>query len=109
MKVRELLVKLGEILPTHEVVTLTSMNTHLIVDIEHNHTFHAVGRYSKRDIEHYSECYFLQPFTHSIYDGYCGGEKKQYSVLDDFEVYRWAIINDEDNYTWTIEIETHQT
>ena len=109
MTVRELLIKIGEILPTHEVVTLTSMNTNLIVDVEHNHTFHAVGRYSKRDIEHYSEYSFLQPFMHSIYEGYESGEKKLFSVLDDLEIYRWAITNDEDSYTWTIEIETNQT
>ena len=110
MTVRELLVQLRPLLPTHEVATLTSYSTDLIIDIEHNHKFHAVGKFSKYDIERsFSDFQILEPFTHSIYDGYCQGEKKLYSVLDDFEVYRWGIESDEDEHTWTLQIETHQT
>lgn len=110
MTVRELLIQLRPILPTHEVATLTTYSTDLIIDIEHNHKFHAVGKYSKYKLKHnFSDYEILEPFMHSIYDGYEKGEKKLYSVLDEFEVYRWSIKSDADERIWTLEIETHQT
>lgn len=110
MTVRELLMQLRPILPTHEVATLTTYSTELVIDIEHNHRFHVVGKYDKYKLQHnFSNYEILEPFRQSIYYGCYEGVQKLYSVLDDFEVYRWSITKDKDERIWTIEIETYQT
>lgn len=108
MTVRELLKSIAPTLKTHEVVTLTSTSTQLIIDIRHHYDFHAVGKYSKSEIEshNFTDYTIIKPFTHTIYNDTNLGKPIQYSVLDDFEVYRWRIVKDENKYEWTIEIET---
>lgn len=105
MTVRELLTTISTILKTHEVVTLTSSSTKLIIDIEHN-CHHVVGKYSKSDINEYSCTYtILKPFEHIIYKDY---QNKQHSILDDFEVYRWKLDRKDNSYEWYLDIETKQ-
>lgn len=108
MTVRELLTTISTILKTHEVVTLTNASTMFIIDIEHNHYFHAVGRYTKSAIETavYPEFMILKPFERTIFKDY---NDKQYSILDDFEVYRWKLYQKGDSYEWCLDIETKST
>ena len=108
MKVRELLEQLAPTIKTHEFVTLTSSPTKLIIDIEHCHKFHAVGYISKYDAEHtiWEKSLLTNPFDDSFYKF---NKDKYYSVLDDFEVYRWKldrIYEDSHEYVWKLEIET---
>ena len=112
MTVKELLVQLRPTLVTHSWATLWSDGTptKLRIDVEHNHTFHAVGEFSRslepfRDSDHY----ILEPFQYSYYHGYQYGEPHEFKVLD-FEVYRWKLEQDEVNdKLWNLEIETRQT
>lgn len=105
MTVRELLKQIAPALPTHEVVTRTNAPTKLCVDIEHCHHFHSLGRLIKRELDG-DEYNLLRPFEHSFYKE---GDK-MWSVLDDFEVYRWKLIRPNDDvYEWILEIETNQT
>lgn len=103
MTVRELLNQIAPTLHTHEVVTLTSAPTKLYIDIEHCHDFHSLGKLDKRQLDG-TDYMLIRPFQNSFYrEG-----KEMYSVLDDFEVYRWRIFQKEDKYEWMIEIETNQ-
>lgn len=105
MTVRELLKQLASTLKTHEVVTLTSASTKLYVDIEHGHEFHSLGKIDKKNLDGIHPDYSLMaPFQDAFYrEG-----KEMYSVLDDFEVYRWRIYKRDDSYEWVLSIETNQ-
>lgn len=108
MKVKKFLQDISQLLKTHECVTLTNSSTQLIIDIEHNNQFHAVGIYSKSDIEGYHfDITILAPFQNSFYRT---DAHTEYSVLADFEVYRWKLVrDDEEKYQWHLFIETKQT
>ena len=109
MKVRELLKQLAPTIKTHEFVTLTNAPTKLIIDIEHCYKFHAVGYITKHNAERtvFEESLLTSPFDNSYYKF----KNKYYSVLDDFEVYRWKlnrVYEDSSEYIWKLEIETKQ-
>lgn len=111
MTVKELLVQIRPLLTTHEWATLWSAGytTKLIIDIEHNHTFHSVGKFTRKDDFRGSDHYILEPFVHAYYHGYECGEPKEINVLD-MEVYRWKLDQDEtDDKLWNMSIETHQS
>lgn len=112
MTPKELLTALADTLKTHEVCTLTSAPTTLIIDIEHNHDFHAVGRLSKGDIDTcHPEFSLCNPFEYSYYKRYDSHKRANefISVLTDFKVYRWSLKQTgEHPYEWTLSIETCQ-
>ncbi len=111
MTVKELLIQIRPLLLTHEWVTHWSKGTptELRIDVEHNHSFHAVGKFDMKD-RFNSDYYITEPFTHAYYHGYEGSaESHEYCVLD-FEVYRWKLEVDKvDDKLWNLVIETHQT
>ena len=112
MTVKELLIQLRPMLITHAWATLWSQGTRTEqkIDIEHNHYFHAVGKFTTADDFKDTDFYILQPFKYSYYHGYQHGKPKEFSILDDFEVYRWRLERDKENdRLWNLEIETHQT
>lgn len=116
MTVRDLLKQIAPLLSTHEFCTLwgDGYTCTLIVDIIHNHNFHACCELTRNDIDRSSQLEYVltQPFEHSYYKSYAYKKKEDVylSVLNDMTVYRWKL-NYEDNQKriWKLEIETHQS
>ena len=111
MIVKEFLIQLRPLLITHEWATMWSKgtSTELQIDVEHNHTFHSLGKFSCADVFRNTDYYILEPFEHAYYHGYEAGKPYEFCVLD-LEVYRWKLAEDKsNNKLWHLEIETHQT
>lgn len=110
MTVKELLIQIRPLLITHEWATRCSKGTptELRIDVEHNHSFHVVGKLDMKD-RFKDDYYITEPFNHAYYHGYKGYEPHEYCVLD-FEVRRWKLEVDKVNdKLWNLEIDTHQT
>lgn len=75
----------------------------LVVDIEQDNLFHAVGYFKQSDFGIHPEFTITRPFERTLYQK---SKIANYSVLDDMKVSTWKLIENDDNLVLHIDTET---